>query len=60
MRHSGVLTACHDECVYDQTVLVIIKEEFRALKLNSSVSLICHYSGISDTGSEGYDPESKG
>ena len=51
---------CPEECVYDQTKLVVIKEEFRELELNDLFSQYATMAGFRIRVCEGYDPESKG
>ena len=51
---------CPRECVYDQTKLVVIKEEFRELVLNSRFAEYATRAGFAIRVCEGYDPESKG
>jgi transposase len=51
---------CPEECVYDQTKLVVIKEEYRELVLNNEFARFSTYAGFSIRACEGYDPESKG
>ena len=48
------------ECVYDQTKLVVIQEEFRELTLNSRFANYATHAGFAIRVCEGYDPESKG
>jgi len=50
---------CPEECVYDQTKLVVIKEEYRELVLNNEFARFSTYAGFSIRACEGYDPESK-
>lgn len=49
-----------EECVYDQTKLVTIREEFREIWLNEQFSQFATYKGFGCRVCEGYDPESKG
>ncbi|MGK5092744.1 IS21 family transposase [Deltaproteobacteria bacterium TL4] len=49
-----------EECVYDQTKLVVIKEEFRELWLNQRFHQYANIAGFKVRVCEGYDPESKG
>lgn len=49
-----------EECVYDQTRLVVIKEEFRELELNNRFYQYATMAGFRIRACEGYDPESKG
>jgi len=51
---------CPEECVYDQTKLVVINEEFRELELNERFHQYATMSGFRIRACEGYDPESKG
>lgn len=48
------------ECVYDQTKLVVIDEEFRELILNPRFAEYASVAGFEIRACEGYDPESKG
>ena len=48
------------ECVYDQTKLVVIDEEFRELTLNQRFAHYATAVGFEIRACEGYDPESKG
>jgi transposase len=48
------------ECVYDQTKLVIIHEIFRELELNQRFHQYATGAGFHIRACEGYDPESKG
>ena len=56
-RYFGGVTA---ECVYDQTKLVVIKEEYRELIVNERFNEYASHAGFSIHACEGYDPESKG
>jgi transposase len=47
------------ECVYDQTKLVVISETFRELDLNERFHQYATLAGFSIRVCEGYDPESK-
>lgn len=49
-----------EECVYDQTKLVVIKEEFREVWFNEEFSRYAACAGFDIRICEGYDPESKG
>ncbi len=49
-----------EECVYDQTKLVVISETFRELNLNQRFSQYATAAGFRIHACEGYDPESKG
>jgi transposase len=51
---------CPEECVYDQTRLVVIKETFRELELNQRFYQYATGAGFQIRACEGYDPESKG
>ncbi len=51
---------CPEECVYDQTKLVVIREEFRELELNNRFHQYATMAGFQIRACEGYDPESKG
>jgi transposase len=48
------------ECVYDQTKLVVISETFRELQLNQRFHQYATAAGFHIRACEGYDPESKG
>lgn len=48
------------ECVYDQTKLVVIHEIFRELELNQRFHQYATSAGFHIRACEGYDPESKG
>lgn len=48
------------ECVYDQTKLVVIKEEYRELTVNARFNEYASHAGFYIHACEGYDPESKG
>ena len=48
------------ECVYDQTKLVVISEVFRELQLNQRFHQYAIAAGFHIRACEGYDPESKG
>ncbi len=48
------------ECVYDQTKLVVIKEEYRELTVNARFQEYASHVGFRIHACEGYDPESKG
>lgn len=52
--------ACPQECVYDQTKLVVLKEEFRELTVNQAFHEYATHAGFRIWACEGYDPESKG
>ncbi len=49
-----------EECVYDQTKLVVIKEKYREVWLNEEFSKYAASVNFSIRVCEGYDPESKG
>ncbi|MBL6690759.1 MAG: IS21 family transposase [Pseudomonadales bacterium] len=49
-----------EECVYDQTKLVVIKEEFREVALNHRFHQYASSVGLEVRVCAGYDPESKG
>jgi len=49
-----------EECVYDQTKLVVISETFRELNLNQRFHQYATAAGFRIHACEGYDPESKG
>jgi transposase len=51
---------CVEECVYDQTKMVVINEEYRELVLNQRFHEYATYAGFTIRACEGYDPESKG
>lgn len=51
---------CPEECVYDQTKLVVIREEYRELTLNERFSEYASHARFNIRACEGYDPESKG
>ena len=51
---------CTEECVYDQTKLVVISEIYRELELNSRFYEYATHAGFRIHACEGYDPESKG
>jgi len=48
------------ECIYDQTKLVVIHEIFRELELNQRFHQYATTAGFHIRVCEGYDPESKG
>ena len=48
------------ECVYDQSKLVVISETFRELELNERFHQYATTAGFNIRACEGYDPESKG
>lgn len=49
-----------EECVYDQTKLVVIEERFREVTLNERFHQYASQIGLEIRVCEGYDPESKG
>ncbi len=49
-----------EECLYDQTSLVVIREEYRELTLNSRFMQYASAAGFQIRACEGSDPESKG
>lgn len=49
-----------EECVYDQTKLVVLHEEYREIKLNQKFHAYATSAGFRIRACEGYDPESKG
>ena len=49
-----------EECLYDQTSLVVIREEYRELTLNSRFMQYASAAGFQVRACEGGDPESKG
>lgn len=49
-----------EECVYDQTKMVVLAEEYRELTLNQRFYEYATYAGFTIRACEGYDPESKG
>lgn len=49
-----------EECVYDQTKLVVIREQYRELTLNQRFHQYATTAGYRIHACEGYDPESKG
>lgn len=57
MRYFGGLP---EECVYDQTKLVVISEKYRELTLNQRFYQYATTAGFRIHVCEGYDPESKG
>lgn len=56
-RYFGGIT---EECVYDQTKLVVIDEQYRELTLNQRFHQYATSAGYRIHACEGYDPESKG
>lgn len=57
LRYFGGLP---EECVYDQTKLVVISEKYRELQLNQRFHQYATTAGFRIHACEGYDPESKG
>ena len=51
---------CPEECVYDQTKLVVVHEQYRELTLNQAFHAYATAAGFRIHACEGYDPESKG
>lgn len=51
---------CPEECVYDQTRLVVLHEQYRELDLNPAFAAYATAAGFRIHACEGYDPESKG
>lgn len=51
---------CPEECVYDQTKLVVLPEQYRALTRNQSFHAYATAAGFRIHACEGYDPERKG
>src|SRR5690606_10898094 len=49
-----------EECVYVQTKLVVLEEQYRELKLNQRFHEYATAAGFRIHACEGYDPESKG
>ncbi len=49
-----------EECVYDQTRLVVLDEQYRELTLNPRFAQYATAAGFRIRACEGYDPESKG
>ncbi len=49
-----------EECVYDQTKLVVLHEQYRELELNQPFHAYATAAGFRIQACEGYDPESKG
>ncbi len=49
-----------EECVFDQTKLVVIREEYRELTLNERFHEYATHAGFRIRACEGFDPESKG
>lgn len=51
---------CPEECVYDQTRLVVLDEQYRELELNPRFAQYATTAGFRIRACAGYDPESKG
>lgn len=51
---------CPQELVYDQTKLVVLKEQYRELELNQRLAEYATHAGYAIRACEGFDPESKG
>ncbi len=51
---------CPQECVYDQTKLVVLHEQYRELDINPRFLQYATTAGFKIRACEGYDPESKG
>lgn len=51
---------CPEECVYDQTRLVVLDEQYRELALNQRFAQYATGAGFRIRACAGYDPESKG
>jgi transposase len=51
---------CPEECVYDQTRLVVLSEQYRELELNERFAQYATSAGFRIRACQGYDPESKG
>lgn len=49
-----------EECVYDQTKLVVLSEQYRELTVNQRFNAFATTAGFRIHACEGYDPESKG
>ncbi len=56
----GYFDGVVEECVYDQTKLVAIKEEYREVWFNEEFYRYATFTGFDIRVCEGYDPESKG
>lgn len=56
-RYFGGVT---EECVYDQTKLVVIKEQYREVEFNQRFYQYATTAGFRIHACEGYDPQSKG
>lgn len=57
LRYFG---GCPQELVYDQTKLVVLKEQYRELELNQRLAEYATHAGYAIRACEGFDPESKG
>ncbi len=51
---------CPQECVYDQTKLVVLREEYREIDINPRLHQYATTVGFQVKACRGYDPESKG
>ena len=51
---------CPEECVYDQSKLVVLSERFREIEVNERFLAYATAAGFRIRACEGYDPESKG
>ena len=51
---------CPQECVYDQTKLVVLREEYREIDINPRFHQYATAAGFQVKACRGYDPESKG
>ena len=49
-----------EECVYDQTKLVVLHEQYRELRLNQRFAQYATTANFRIRACEGFDPESKG
>lgn len=49
-----------EECVYDQTKMVVLQEQYRELRLNQRFHEYATHAGFQIHACEGFDPESKG
>lgn len=57
LRYFGGVT---EECVYDQTKLVVLREQYRELTINQRFHEYATTAGFRIYACEGYDPQSKG
>src|SRR3546814_18934328 len=57
---SSDLGGTPEECVYDQTKLVVLSEQYRELTVNQRFHEFATTAGFRLYACEGYDPESKG